>query len=114
MEDEEAITRIIGANEMMKLKKNRQRYFRLLLETRTIVKSLREQSIYKKQDVQTLQNFTTEALNNKIGSNEVTLRSEAQKEVFDHKLNNLLQWIEQSELKSITKKWIALCYRLEV
>ena len=91
------------------LKQNRQRYYLLLLETRTVVQFLLSQSHIKQRQVRKLSKMAKKAIN----SGGVLKKGET-KTIFEQNMRNLMKWIDETKLRSITEKWGALINDLEV
>eukprot|EP01083_Nonionella_stella_P315634 1140705_1 len=108
MQQEGEITKAVGKEEMDKLKNIRLRYFLLLLETKNVIIGLLEESKIQKENV-------TDSLRVvKIAKEEGEAKlSESDRLVYDDSIRGLGQWIDQSELIDITKKWHGLCEELQ-
>lgn len=108
MKDEKQIRRCVGDKEMDLLKQNRQRYYLLLLETRTVVQFLLSQSHIKQRQVRKLSKMAKKA----IDAGGVLKKGET-KTIFEQNMRNLMKWIDETKLRSITEKWGALINDLE-
>eukprot|EP01083_Nonionella_stella_P315635 1140708_1 len=108
MQQEGEITKAVGKEEMDKLKNIRLRYFLLLLETKNVIVGLLEESEIQKENVMDSLRVV------KIAKEEGEAKlSESDRLVYDDSIRGLGQWIDQSELIGITKKWNGLCAELQ-
>jgi len=97
-----------GQKDFNKLKGLRTDYFFLLLKTKVVIAGLVKQSNLMREDIEDILDVVKSTRDQKAGA-----LSESDQADFKESMDNLLQWIDESELVAITEKWEAMLKRLE-